>query len=226
VIVTYAHHRQDTGQVFYIGKGSLRRANERRGHNRYWNAVAAKHGYTVSVLAKWDTDAEAFEHEKFLIACFRDLGHPLTNATNGGEGVSGWTWSESQRAKLVAALTGRPGTFKGRKHTPETLALISHRLTGKPGPRKGVVLSEEERKAMSVRAKLQFSSEESRAKHREFSRHQMRSVFAGGIVFESVHAVAAYINRPLSTVHRWVARGWQSKLDAAVAQQRNQNDCK
>jgi hypothetical protein len=212
--------------VFYIGKGSLRRAHEQRGRNRYWNAVAAKHGYTVSVLAKWGTDAEAFDHETFLIACFKDLGHPLTNATNGGEGMSGWTWSASQRAKLVAALTGRPGTFKGRTHTPETLALLSQQRTGKPSPRKGVTVSESERGAMSTRAKIQFSSAEARAKQRECSRNQMRSVAAAGLVFESVHAIAAYINRPLSTVHRWVSRGWQGKLDAAVAQQRGQNACK
>ena len=212
--------------MFYIGKGSLRRAYEQRGHNRYWSAVATKHGYTVSILAKWDNDVEAFEHEKLLISCFRDLKHPLTNATNGGEGVSGWTWSESQRVKLIAALTGRPGTFRGRKHTPETLALLRQRRMGKQSPRKGVKLSEETRKAMSTSAKLHFSSEESRARQREGSKPQMRPVSAAGLVFESVHAVAAYINCPLSTVHRWVSRGWQDKLDTAVTQQRKQDACK
>ena len=226
MIVTYAHHRQDTGQVFYIGKGSLRRAHEQRGHNKYWNAVVAKHGYKVTVLAKWQTDKEAFDHEKFLIACFKDLGHPLTNATDGGEGLSGWTWSDSQRAKLIAALKGRQGTFKGRKHTPETLALISQRLTGKPGPRLGVKLSESTRQAMSARAKAQWASEEARAKQRALAKPQMRTVIAGGKIFESVHAFAAYVNRPLSTIHRWVCRGWQEKLDAAVAQCEVCDDCK
>jgi hypothetical protein len=226
MLVTYAHHRLDTGQVFYIGKGSLRRAHEQRGHNRYWNSVVAKHGYKVSVLAQWSTDAEAFEHEKFLIACFKELGHPLTNATNGGEGVSGWTWTESQRAKLVASLTGRAGTFKGKKHSPKSLALISQKLKGRISPRKGVVFSEEERKAASARAKLQFSSEEARAKQRESAKAQMRAIFADGENFESIHAFAKYTNQPIATIHRWVSRGWQEKLDAAVAQQRKKNDFK
>lgn len=221
MVVTYAHHRQDTGQVFYIGKGSLRRAHEQRGHNRYWNAVAAKHGYKVSVLAKWDTDAEAFAHEKFLIACFKELGHPLTNATSGGEGVSGWTWSTSQREKLIAALTGRTGTFTGKKHSSETRALISKKLKGKPGSRLGAKLSPEQKVAASVRGKQQFASKQSRDQHRLLARAQMRSVAAGGKTFESVHALAIHLGKPLSTVHRWVARGWQDRLDAAVAQLEN-----
>ena len=226
MIVTYAHHRMDTGQIFYIGKGSIRRAHEQRGHNRYWNAVVAKHGYKVSVLAKWETDKEAFDHEKFLIACFKDLGHPLTNATNGGEGVSGWTWSASQREKLVAALTGRPGTFTGRKHTPETLSLISRRLAGRSSPRLGVKLPESMRQAMAARAKLHWASEEARSIQRMLAKDQMREVVAGGKVFESVHAFASYVKRPLSTVHRWVSRGWQEKLYAAVSQCEVCNDGK
>lgn len=226
MIVTYAHYRLDTSQVFYIGKGSIRRAYEQRGHNKYWNAVVAKHGYKISVLANWKTDKEAFEHEKFLIACFKDLGHPLTNATDGGEGVSGWTWTDSQRIKLIAALTGRPGTFKGRKHTVETRALISQRLAGRPGPRLGVKLPKAACEAMSLRAKAQWASEEARAKQRALVKDQMHPVLAGGKSFESLHAFAAYVNRPLSTVSRWVRRGWQNKLDDAVTQREAHNACK
>ena len=216
--LTYAHLRKDTGQVFYIGKGSFRRAHEQRGHNRYWNAVVEKHGYFVEVLAKWKTDQEAFEHEKFLISCFRDLGHPLTNATDGGEGLSGWTWSSSQREKLVAVLTGRKGTFIGKKHSVATRLLISKKLKGRVGPRLGAKLSQEQKDAASIRGKKHFSSESARERQRILARSQMRAVTAGGKTFESVHALAKHLEKPLSTIHRWVTRGWQDRLDVAVTQ--------
>jgi len=218
MLVTYAHRRLDTNKVFYIGKGSLRRAYEQRGHNKYWNAVVEKHGYEVTVLAKWETDLEAFNHEKFLIECFKGMGHPLTNATNGGEGVSGWSWTPEQREKLVKALTGRKSSFKGCKHTDDTRAKISAALLGKPGPRKGIVVLESTRTKMSESAKRYFSSEVAVQKQRDLSRLQMRKVFAGGKEYESVHSFAKAVDKPLSTVHRWIKRGWQDKLDNAVKQ--------
>ena len=226
MLITYAHRRLDTNKFFYIGKGSLRRAYEQRGHNRYWNAVVSKHGYEVEVLARWRTDEEAFAHERFLISCFRDMAHPLVNATEGGEGVSGWTWSATQREKLVKALTGRIGTFKNRKHTDETRAKISAALLGKPGPRKGVVVAESTRIKMSANAKRHFSTEAAIQRQRDLSRSQMRKVCAGGKEFESLHAFAKYVNRPLSTIHRWVLRGWQDRLDVAVQKMESHYDGK
>ena len=218
---TYAHYRNDTGQVFYIGKGSLKRAHEYRGHNQHWNRVAKKYGYTVKILAQWHTDQEAFTHEKLLIDCFKMLEHPLTNATDGGEGVSGWTWSESQRVKLIASLTGREGTFTGKKHSDKTLLLLRQKRLGKPSPRKGCVLSALTREKLSAQAKKQFASESVREQHRTLSKVQMRTVAAGGKTFESVHALARALEKPLSTVYRWVKHGWQDKLDAAVTQMEN-----
>jgi len=38
---------------------------------------------------------------------------------------------------------------------------------------------------------------------------------ACGVFFESRHAYAAYVKRPLSTVSRWAGRKWQYKIDTA-----------
>ena len=43
----YEHLRADTGEVFYVGKGSGHRARCRQGRNPYWRAVANKHGYVT-----------------------------------------------------------------------------------------------------------------------------------------------------------------------------------
>jgi hypothetical protein len=99
---TYSHHKPD-GTLFYIGKGSVKRAYAKDNRNPYWKNIVAKHGsYKVEILASWPTEAEAFEHEKLLISCFRDLGFSLANVTNGGDGVSGHKHSAESKAKMSA----------------------------------------------------------------------------------------------------------------------------
>jgi hypothetical protein len=104
---TYAHFTADTKKLFYIGKGSRRRAWQTASRNNFWKHTAAKHGYTVEILARWDTEEEAFEHEKFLIGCFQKQ---LVNLTDGGEGTSGRKQGEEEKQKRSQKLKGIPLT--------------------------------------------------------------------------------------------------------------------
>lgn len=99
---TYSHHKPD-GTLFYIGKGSIKRAHAKDNRNPHWKNIVAKHGaHKVEILANWETEADALEHEKFLIGCFRDLGFSLANITDGGDGVSGHKHSAETKAKMSA----------------------------------------------------------------------------------------------------------------------------
>ena len=60
----------------------------------------------IDVLAKWETEEEAFEHEKFIIQCFLDMGHRLVNKTKGGRGPYGRIESEETRQKRREKNTG------------------------------------------------------------------------------------------------------------------------
>ena len=84
---TYFHTRNDSGAVFNIGKGKGTRLDDKSCRNQHWQNIVAKHGHSSHIAARWPTEAEAFEHEKFLIACFKGLGAPLCNQTDGGDGV-------------------------------------------------------------------------------------------------------------------------------------------
>jgi hypothetical protein len=104
---TYIHQTSDTGRIFYIGKGKEDRAFVKRGRNQYWHNIVNKHGYTAEILAYWNSDAEAIDHEKLLIASFRDMGYKLANITDGGEGLSGHKHSLESRKKMSEALKGK-----------------------------------------------------------------------------------------------------------------------
>jgi len=115
---TYCHTRNDTGKIFYIGKGTRKyRASSKDQRNKYWQNIVNKHGFKSEILAHWNTEKEAFEHEKLLILCFKDMGYTLANMTEGGEGCS--------------------------KPSVEIRKKMSLSKLGKPSPRKGAILSNE-----------------------------------------------------------------------------------
>ena len=111
---TYSHSKPD-GSVFYIGKGVGDRAWAKDNRNIHWHRTVKKHGYNVDVLAHWDTEDKAFDHEKFLISCFRDMGIKLVNMTNGGEGSAGYKWTDEQKAKVDIA--GEKNPMFGKRHS-------------------------------------------------------------------------------------------------------------
>lgn len=115
---TYLHRRGDTGAVFYIGKGQGSRSKSTANRNVWWHRVVDRVGFRAEVLATWVAESDALEHERLLIACFRDLGAPLVNLTEGGDGVSGYRPTDEVRAKISRAM-------RARRLSPEHRARIA-----------------------------------------------------------------------------------------------------
>ena len=90
----YVHCREDDGGPFYVGKGSGRRAWVPQGRSAWWNRIVAKHGLVVKIHRHFQDESEAFASEIETIAILRDLGYQLCNLTIGGEGMSGFKFSE------------------------------------------------------------------------------------------------------------------------------------
>ena len=106
----YIHRRNDTGEIFYVGEGTVkyRRAYQKTCRNPHWANVSKKHGYTVEIWSYWPDQQSAFEEEIKVIAFLKSLGVQLTNKTAGGEGRLSHNPSEETRRKLSAATKGRP----------------------------------------------------------------------------------------------------------------------
>jgi hypothetical protein len=128
---TYCHTRNDTGKIFYIGKGLKNRAYFKYGRNTHWHRIANKHGFNVEILAYWYTEKEAFDHEKLLISCFKDMGYELANKSDGGEGSFGYCHTEQFKEKLSKDRKGKPSPKKGYKTSEETKKKISFSMMGK-----------------------------------------------------------------------------------------------
>jgi hypothetical protein len=165
---TYIHRRESDNAIFYVGKGKDRRAWENTGRSEHWRRVKAKHGCKVEIVAPWDTDAEACEHEIFLIACFKDMGCPLVNKTNGGEGMSGYNPTPETRKKISVAAK-RTNATPEAKLRASRLATALHDTPEKKAVRKQAVhdyfAQDGIRAAHGAKVKAALNKPETREKH-------------------------------------------------------------
>jgi len=144
----YAHYRNDTNAVFYIGKGCGYRAYQKKSRSQHWRNIVKKHGYTVKIWAENLTEETAFRCEIEWIALYgrknNNTGN-LVNASSGGEGNAGMIHSDETRKKLGDVQRGvakPPRTIEhienirksrlGTKRSPETCAKLSKSKLGKP----------------------------------------------------------------------------------------------
>jgi len=135
---TYAHYTPE-GRLFYIGKGKRDRAYAKIGRNTHWHNVVNKYGKPdVQILANWDTEEEALDHERILISCFRDLGYKLCNLSDGGKGNSGIEMTEETKLKISVAKIGSNAWNKGIPLTEDCKQKLSQSLSGRKAWNKGV----------------------------------------------------------------------------------------
>lgn len=103
----YLHRRASDGLPFYVGKGRAYRSNDKINRNPWWKRVVEKHGYLIEFL-HWDLNEDDSKLlEVMEINNKRQLGYPMVNLNNGGEGNHGWVPSEETKKKISLANTGK-----------------------------------------------------------------------------------------------------------------------
>lgn len=118
----------------------LREANQAKHHRACWIASLARSGQrpVIREIMRVPQDQWA-DAERYWIAYFREQGCPLVNGTDGGEGTL------------------------GQRHTPETRAKMSAAKKGRPSSRKGIAMSDAQKKKLSEAAKRQMADPAARA---------------------------------------------------------------
>ena len=82
----YGHYTKDTDEIFYIGKGTGKRAWVKYGRSIYWKNKVNKDGLVVKILEENLTDERAYTRERELIA---EVGiENLVNFLEGGYGMT------------------------------------------------------------------------------------------------------------------------------------------
>lgn len=99
----YVHIKGSDGTVFYVGKGTKRRAWDRRKRNPWWRSIVAKHGLEVAIVKDGMSESCAFSLERALIRAYAGT---LCNLTDGGEGASGYRHTEESIAVMKAMKIG------------------------------------------------------------------------------------------------------------------------
>ena len=136
----YIHKRQDTGEVFYVGKGTrtkkkqYERATARDNRNAHWRRIVALTDWSSEVIADFFDERDAFKMECALIASYgrRKDGGTLCNFTRGGEGHSGLSPSQETRQKLRIAFSGERHPYWGKKLSAETCRRKSDAMKSSP----------------------------------------------------------------------------------------------
>lgn len=173
----YKHLRNDTGTPFYVGAGkTTKRAYSTRNRNKHWHDIVNAHGYTVDIIHEGISWEEALKVEQYLISFYgrKDLGKGgLINLTDGGLGMSNYKQSEEQKAKIGI-------THTGRVFTEERKAKLSAALTGKPNSKisaalTGRVFTEEWKAKLSAAGKGKPKSEEHKANMRKAAKLRWES---------------------------------------------------
>ena len=103
----YIHTRNDTGEVFYVGRGKNYRAWSKSGRNKHWTNIYKKYGITVEIVEDKLTLDESNQLEILVIELAKVCGCDLVNKTSGGDGCSDLVFNEESKVKMSRSQGGK-----------------------------------------------------------------------------------------------------------------------
>ncbi len=190
--VTYAHYKPD-GTMFYVGKGSISRAYSAAGRNVVWKRTVEKYGgYKVQILAKWETEQDAFDHEIVLIESLKAIGVPLVNIAAGGLGSKGFRHTEEHKINLSKRMA-----------TNNPMHDMSVRDKHRKVLLEAMLRPEVRQKQSKVRIGMKFSQS-----HIESLRkcHPTKPCVINGVTYDSLMEASRKLGIRHGTLHRWLNR--------------------
>ncbi len=143
----YFHYTEDTGELFYIGKGTNNRYKDTYNRGQYWKKIVNKHGFTPIIKLANLPDDVAFLQEYLAIKEFS----PRANITEGGCGFTSQSaldiWKQPEhrikmkklsterwqnkefRSKMIKNMRDR---YQDKEYKRDIYSKISKKLKNKP----------------------------------------------------------------------------------------------
>lgn len=149
----YEWIRLDTNETFYVGKGKGDRAYDlKNNRNKYFKDVIKNREVAVVILKDNLIEKESFQYECWYIHEYKyEIGLPLTNQTDGGEGVAGWFDNLTE---------------KGKKRYSEKMTKILYNRY-KNNPKLRLRISESCKKSHNTEEYIEFARTKGKNKHKE-----------------------------------------------------------
>jgi group I intron endonuclease len=188
--VTYAHFKPD-GSIFYVGKGSIRRAYSNKGRNIVWQRTVKKHGdFSVKIIKHFEEEQDAFNHEIELIECLKDFNYPLVNIANGGFGSGGFRHTEEHKKKMSIFMKQKNPMDNTNIRKKQKHALI-------------IAMQRDEVKKKQSESRIGMKLSKS---HIESLRncHPMRACIINGKEYKSLMMASRVLGIRHGTIHRWI----------------------
>jgi hypothetical protein len=194
----YEHIRPDTNKVFYVGKGSGRRAQSKHRRNQHWNNIVGKAGgFSVNILVENVDEEFAFLAEMERIDQLNRLGYKLANKTEGGEGPSGYRHTDEAKKKIAEAQMGKKHWTVNHVYTEEHKAKL--RIA-----RSKFVYTDEVRAKLSEAGKRRVYTDETKSKMSKSKQgrkhHMANAVMFDGQKFGCAKELAEYTGVNYSTI--------------------------
>lgn len=215
-IFVYGLKDPRTGEIRYIGKSTtgMRRPLDHTKpsylakddtHKGRWLKQLVSSGLfpEVVILAKCSDKTEVLKLEVECIAKYRAMGVPLTNLTDGGDGLSGHKFSEKHKSLIAVGRTGKT-------HSPETKAHLSKVKGGLPPKQQLEVRDRYISGESSVELSVAFATNTTNIQ-RILKRHKVKLrplskilVDADGRIYQSTYDAAIKLNCSPPTISRMV----------------------
>lgn len=115
---------EEIPRPFYVGKGTDQRVSDLK-RNKFHKHISEKYGMIRYVVFETDTESFSFDKEKELIQELKtymngEEDHWGANFTTGGEGISGYVYTEEQRNLMSESRKGSKHPLWGKKHSEES----------------------------------------------------------------------------------------------------------
>lgn len=120
----YIHRRQDTNEIFYVGKGHDKRAWDfKYSRNIYCQRIYNLTSIKVEIIKDNLTEEQAFSLEKRFIRELKNIGLAQANFHEGGFGGNSWKFMPEEQQLFLKKKFSQ--SHLGKSHSSETRRKMS-----------------------------------------------------------------------------------------------------